>query len=129
MAARSLGGRDQALTVGERGRHWLFQQDVLAGLERLDGHVDMQMIGPDDVDQIDAGICEQGIERAMDRHAGQVVRRLPGRGVVARDHTAERKSLDAPDRARMHAAPAAISHQTDTHALPRPEGLIPRSRA
>ena len=35
MAARSLGGRDQALAVGERGRHRLFQQHVLAGLERL----------------------------------------------------------------------------------------------
>ena len=55
----------------------------------------------------------------MDRHAGQVVRRLPGRGVVARDHTAERKPLDAPDRARVHATPAAVSHQTDAHALSR----------
>jgi hypothetical protein len=78
MAARSLGGRDQALRVSERGRHWLFQQDVLAGRERLHGHVDMQMIGRDDVDEIHAWICEQGIERAMDRHARQVVPRLPG---------------------------------------------------
>ena len=52
MAARSLGGRDQALGIGERGRHRLLQQHVLAGRERLHGHVGMQMIGRDDVDQI-----------------------------------------------------------------------------
>ena len=119
MAARSLGGRDQTLGIGERGRHRFFQQHVLAGRERLHGHVDMQMIGRDDVDQL-PHLDPRAVHRGCDEPARPAGRApLPGPRRRRLRPRRSAKSLDTPDRARMHATPATVSHQTDAHLLSR----------
>ena len=43
----------------------LFDQDVLAGLERLDGHPAMGVVGDAEVDEVDLGIGQEGLEVAV----------------------------------------------------------------
>src|SRR5215203_1877292 len=55
------GGVAQFLALLEGDAHRLLHQDVLACLEGLEGHRDVELVGDGDDDRVDVGVSEHGI--------------------------------------------------------------------
>ncbi len=85
--------------------------------ERRHRHSGMQMVGRDDVDEVDGRVAQQRIEVAVDGDARKVGRGGTGRCVAAAQHGRERQSGNARDGADMHAAPGAVPDQADAYWL------------
>ncbi len=114
-----FGSRDQTLGMSASVVAIGFSSSTcLPAAERLHGHVGVQMIGPDDVDQIDAGSASNASRVRWTGMPGRSCARLPSGVVIAGQHAAQRKSRDAPDHARMDATPAAVPDQPDPHSFP-----------
>jgi len=115
--SRAADRLDEAIAVGDRGGHRLFQQHVLAGLESGHGDVGMQVIGHDDVDGVDRTVGKQVTPIEMHLRAGMSLARCGG-GRFAR--AGDRRQLGAgrlADRLGMIATPRAVADQTETHRL------------
>ena len=57
--SRTLDRLDDAPAVRGRGRHRLLEQDVLAGLERGDRHLGVQVVGRHDVDHVERRVGDE----------------------------------------------------------------------
>ena len=102
-----LGGPDHCPALGLVHRHGLFAEHMLAGLERGDGLLLVQVVGARDPHHVDRVIGEKGLEvRIALRHA---VARAVTLGVLqlGRQHGLEpRASRRVDRRAEDHVAPA-----------------------
>ena len=72
LFARGRGGRHHFIGFGRLERDRLFNQHMLAGLEGLNGHPAVGVVGDAQVDQVDLGIGQQGLEVAVAGHAGEI---------------------------------------------------------
>jgi len=59
--AMAVGELYDAFTFGQCGRHGDLGEDVLAGFERHDGVLAVEMVGCGDDDEIDGGVFEHGV--------------------------------------------------------------------
>jgi hypothetical protein len=57
------GGRDHRVALRERFRERLLTQDVLASADRGDHRFRVEVVGRADLDGVDVGVAEDGVER------------------------------------------------------------------
>ncbi|TKW51054.1 hypothetical protein CTA1_9473 [Colletotrichum tanaceti] len=81
-----LGDPDELLGLGDGGHEGLLDQHVLAGLERLLGEAEVGVGRREDVDDVDLGVLEHGLQRGVVLQRRVVVgRRRRGRGLALDD--------------------------------------------
>jgi hypothetical protein len=74
VVSRALGGGHEPFGLGQCGRYRLLEQDMLGGVQRCHRHRRVQMVGHDDVDEVDRPIAQQCGEVAVDGDTGKVCR-------------------------------------------------------
>jgi len=86
-ATRALFGIQNPANLFDRGRHWLFGNDVDAGLQRPHDNVVMRMVGRTDDDQIRLLLVEHRIDVFVERciAADHVTRAFPAQRILLDD--------------------------------------------
>ena len=109
--------RDDRIAVGKRRRHRLFEQHMLAGVERGDGDGRVQVIGCGDGNGFDLGIAEDVLPFAIDDGAWMVGLGSGGAVLAVGCDRREPGASAAGNRARMEAPPGPVSRHRECHAL------------
>ena len=116
--------RNDAVAVGQRIGHRLFQQHVLAGCERGHGNRGVEMIGRGNGDGLNRRIIDQGLPLAMHRGIGEIGL-CRSRVVITRRCDGNEPPVGGlGDGAGMEAAPGPVSGHGEGHWLGHAVGLL-----
>ena len=108
------GGLDHAIGLGQRDRHRLVDDDVLAGLERLHGQVGVGVVRGRDHDQIDVGGRDELREGLVGRDAALAGGLLAPAGVARRDRP-QLEPIGPPDQVAVE-DPAGVAVADDANS-------------